>query len=137
MRTVVGFLLFYAGLFFVAFLIHISGSPTKNAKLIPELTATGLVSDYYENEVRAESRFKGKVAFITGKVFSVEKMSFRTHLMLRIEGTDSGTVNCFLERGQKKAAALLNAGDKITIKGKIAGKDSRGVKVMSAIIHSR
>ena len=71
---------------------------------------------------------------ITGNVVSVEKMPFRIHLMLRLEGTDAGTVNCYLKRGQKKAAALLNAGERVTIKGKIEGKDSSGVKVRPATI---
>ncbi len=149
MRIVVYFLLFCALMVFTAFalnrlvsLVPDNPSPAfqkKNRKVekpevIPKFSSTRLISDYYENEVRADSLYRGKVVLITGNVVSVEKMPFRIHLMLRLEGTDAGTVNCYLKRGQKKAAALLNAGERVTIKGKIEGKDSSGVKVRPATI---
>ena len=145
MRIMVYFLLFCALMVFTAFALNrlvplLPDNPSPALKKLkvekpevtPEFSATRLVSDYYENEVRADSLYKGKVALITGNVVSVEKMPFRIHLMLRLEGTDAGTVNCYLKSGQREAAALLNAGERVTIKGKIEGKDSRGVKVMPA-----
>lgn len=95
-----------------------------------------LASQFNENEVRADLIFKGKIAFITGYVNSVE--SLLGDVIVRLEGVGLHTVNCTLTEGQEMDAAHLNAGNKVTILGKITGKDMiGGVSVERCLLYDR
>lgn len=89
------------------------------------VTATKLGAAYTGNEVKADKKYKDKVAEITGKVGSVDVMFGQTSVTLKNETSDFEIVDVlcgFKDEAEINKVAELNEGDKVTIIGTISGK---------------
>jgi hypothetical protein len=81
-----------------------------------------LLSEYKDNEVRADQQFKGRLISTTGKVSGIKK-DVEDHIYVTI-GTGAmfelPTLQCF-PRGQENEAAALSKGDTVSIQGRVKG----------------
>ncbi|WP_437947031.1 hypothetical protein WME98_40365 [Sorangium sp. So ce296] len=82
-----------------------------------------LLGEYHDNEVRADSAFKGKLVQTSGVVGDVKKditgsvyVTVGTGAMLEIP-----VVQCFIADGEAGAAAALSKGQKVTVRGRVGG----------------
>ncbi|MGK3965053.1 hypothetical protein WMF38_12825 [Sorangium sp. So ce118] len=82
-----------------------------------------LLGEYHDNEVRADSAFKGKLVQTSGVVGDVKKditgsiyVTVGTGAMLEIP-----VVQCFVADGEADAAAALSKGQKVTVRGRVDG----------------
>lgn len=82
-----------------------------------------LLSDYKDNEVRADEIYKDTFITTTGKVGDVKK-SFADSMYITV-GTGKAfeipSVQCSLTDDNKSKAASLSKGDTVTVKGKVSG----------------
>lgn len=82
-----------------------------------------LLSEYQDNEVRADGAFKGKRVRVEGKVGDVKKdilnhpyVTVGTGAMFEIP-----TVQCMLDASEAGAAAQLSKGAKVAVEGTVKG----------------
>jgi len=94
--------------------------PAEQARAIPLKT---LLSEYKDNEVRADQQFKDQLISTTGKVGDIKK-DIMNHIYV-IVGTGAmfeiPTVQCFPSDGQEGKAAALSKGDTVTVEGRVSG----------------
>jgi hypothetical protein len=81
------------------------------------------LSEYKDNEVRADGKFKGKVVEVRGVVGEVKKdvldsiyVTVGTGQFLEIP-----VVQCFIAKGEEERAASLSKGKAITVRGRVSG----------------
>lgn len=99
-------------------------SPTSRAPAAVEEVPIGkLLSEYKENEVRADSEFKGKIVRVTGKVTAIKKDI--TDNMFVTLGTgrefEIPEVQCTLKDSNASAASNLSKGQTVTVQGEVSG----------------
>lgn len=83
------------------------------------LAVSDLASAYFENEVAADSQWKGLTIAVTGRAARVGKLDGPT---MAIELTDGvGTVRCRIGSHQHDAVASIQSGDWIRVVGKLLG----------------
>ena len=92
----------------------------------PEIsvTAVELIKAYKENEVSADSKYKGKIATITGKVDSIDS-GLSDEAIVRLSSGDKYsiyTVSCYIKDSDKSKAGNLKKGQQVTIVGKLSGE---------------
>lgn len=92
---------------------------SKNIEPEIKITADELAKAYNENELRADEKYKNKLAEITGEVESISKMFDSTSVTLK--GVEWESILCFFPKSQEKEIAKLNKNDKITVIGYIDG----------------
>lgn len=92
---------------------------SKNIEPEIKITADELAKAYNENELRADEKYKNKLAEITGEVENISKMFDSTSISLK--GSEWESILCFFPKSQEKEIAKLNKGDKITVIGYIDG----------------
>jgi hypothetical protein len=82
-----------------------------------------LLGEYKDNEVRADSAFKGKRLRIEGKVGDVKK-DILNHPYVTV-GTgqmfEIPTVQCMLDQSEVGKAAQLSKGEKVVVEGTVKG----------------
>lgn len=82
-----------------------------------------ILAEYKDNEVRADAAYKGKLVKITGLVGDVKKDV--TGSIYVIVGTGKSleipTVQCFFAKQHEEAVASLSRGDRVTVRGQVAG----------------
>ena len=83
----------------------------------------GLLSEYRDNEVRADGKFKAKVISFTGTVTDVKQGEIGGITVNLGTGKPFETphVHCFVADDQAKKVAALSRGQKVTMKGKVQG----------------
>jgi hypothetical protein len=106
-------------------------TPDESAKLaelkadaaVLKVGLTKLLSEYHDNEVRADGQFKGKVIRTAGTVGDVKKdilgaiyVTVGTGKMFEIP-----VVQCFVRKGEEQRAAALSKGDNVTVRGRVGG----------------
>jgi tRNA_anti-like/GYF domain 2 len=82
-----------------------------------------LLSEYKDNEVRADQQFKGQLIVTSGKVGDVKK-DFLNHIYVTVGNGgpfEIPVVQCFPIAGQESKAAALSKGDTVTIQGRVDG----------------
>lgn len=88
-----------------------------------EVAIGTLLSEYKDNEVRADQKFKGQLISTTGTVGEVKK-DVLDHIYVTV-GTGAlfeiPTVQCFPVDGQESNAATLSKGDTVKIQGRVEG----------------
>jgi len=82
-------------------------------------TAVQLVSEYTQNEVRADENFKGKLFWVTGTVKSIGKDILNKPYITLSSDDIIRSVQCYIT--DTKALAALNQGVQVTIKGTCKG----------------
>jgi putative nucleic acid binding protein len=82
-----------------------------------------LLSEYKDNEVRADGKFKGKLIETHGKVGDIKKdITGGIYVTIGTGGQfEMPVVQCFVAAGQEEEAAKLSKGQVITVRGKVDG----------------
>lgn len=94
-------------------------SSTAAAQPLRVIEASYLISQYDDNEVRADSLFKGKVVSVSGTAVSITKTILGTpHVRLEEE---FGGIDASFERGQEDDLVGLSKGMKVVISGEVIG----------------
>ncbi len=87
-------------------------------------TAIGeLLGEYKDNELRADGKFKGKVVQVTGVVDAV-KTDVTGHIYVSV-GTgkplEISVLQCFFAASEAAGVSSLSRGEKVTVRGRVAG----------------
>jgi len=98
-------------------------APAKPAEPAISVTAAQLIQAYDANELSADQKYKGKVAKITGKVSSIQKMMGSSFITLG-SGKDFEviSVQAFFDESQEGKLASLQKGQQLTVQCTIDGK---------------
>jgi hypothetical protein len=120
--VVVGFL---AG---ISVAVYMFNKPKRDiAKTKPEysLTAAQLMTEFTQNEQAANAKYlsaaSGKVIQVSGVIGEIDQKGDSTlNILLKIP-SNSGTVNCSMEKNEIPGATSLKVGDKVAIKGECTG----------------
>lgn len=82
-----------------------------------------LLSEYKDNEVRADAQFKGKVIRVTGRVDDVKKDILNKPYVTIGTGApfEIPQVQCSLRSSEAAKAAQLSKGSTVTVTGKVSG----------------
>jgi hypothetical protein len=97
-----------------------------------DISATTLYKRYSDNQINADSKYKGKVLLVSGTVARTEKQ-FSGAMAVTLKANDIGTgVQCLFSRDRAYDAEKLKG--EITVKGKCDGWNMgvvlRGCKVV-------
>ena len=85
------------------------------------VTATKLYTEYDDNEVAADLKYKDKVITVSGVVDDIAK-DILDDIYVTLKGDEYfGTVQCFFSDSHTNKAASLKKGDRLTIKGLCTG----------------
>jgi hypothetical protein len=91
-----------------------------------EVSASNLLSEYKNNETRANDQYKGKVVQITGSIHRIVERA------VELKGGDAivmDRVNCQFEDADRKTLSSLSSGNQVTIKGICDGKGFINVNI--------
>jgi hypothetical protein len=82
-----------------------------------------LLSEYKDNEVRADAAYKGKLVRVSGKVGDIKKDILNHPYVTVGSGAqfEIPTVQCMLEDSSAGAAMQLSKGAKVTVQGNVKG----------------
>ncbi|WP_395842424.1 hypothetical protein [Cystobacter fuscus] len=82
-----------------------------------------LLGEYRDNELRADSTFKGHVIQTTGTVTDIRKDMLNDAYLVLSDGAmfEAVRVQCSLGKAQATKAASLSKGARVTIRGCVAG----------------
>lgn len=82
-----------------------------------------LLSEYTDNEVRADAAFKGKVIQTSGVVDDVKRDVLNTVYVVVGTGKryEARYLQCFLDEEKTKTVASLTKGSRVTIRGRVKG----------------
>jgi len=115
----------------VVFVVAVSalGSPDKGTSsstvtVQPEevisITSSQLVSEYQQNEIAADSKYKDKTLEVTGRVGSIAESFGKQYVTLKSDDIII-TVQCFLKSSEGEKAATLSPGQSVTLQGRNDG----------------
>ncbi|MCL2831441.1 MAG: hypothetical protein FWD77_12015 [Betaproteobacteria bacterium] len=85
------------------------------------VSAVDLLKAYDANEVAADSKFKGKIVEITGKVESIGKDITDDQYISIDAGDPIRSVQCYFQESASSELAQVSKGQRITIRGKVDG----------------
>lgn len=117
------------GIFLFFILVSALGSPKEGsqetsteaeaevAEQVITVTASQLYSDYKQNELAADEKYKGEMIEVSGTVASIEEMFGQKFVSLNT-GDIIGKIQCFLDDSEGSKAASLTVGQQITLTGK-------------------
>jgi tRNA_anti-like len=105
-----------------------SGDPAETATPVDART---LISDYKGNEVRGDSKWKGKLVSVTGVVGEIKKDIMDDVYVTLGTGAELefDNVHCALASGQEGVAAQLSKGQRATFRGRVSGMIMMSVMV--------
>jgi hypothetical protein len=104
--------------------VHAASRQAEDAKYkAAEIPAKMLVEIYTDNEISADSRFKGKGTQVTGTVDRIGKDIMDSPYITVGSGEEYEirTVQCMLAKESVAAAANLTKGDRVTVRGNVRG----------------
>ena len=104
----------------------------ENKKADSEMTASGLIEAYEQNEKAADSLYLGKIIAVSGKVSEILNQEGKVKINLETSNPIA-LVICELEPGAD--AGAVQVGSEIKIKGMCSGYLSDVILVQSTIIH--
>jgi hypothetical protein len=111
-----------------------SGSKEKSAQLAaPVMSPDGLLNvgavrlwrDYEENEVAADTRYKGQRLRVTGTVLSIERDYEGRPVLHLLSGNPIFLTMATLNKADLPAAARLKKGDQVVVRCIGAGREMR------------
>lgn len=88
------------------------------------LTAIKMASDYKENEVAADAKYKGKLVELSGTVDTIGKdISDTPYIAFETENQYEviNRVQCMFKDGDTQALSAVSKGQKITLRGTVSG----------------
>ena len=114
-----------------------AAAPAELAKAVPapaspaeapsaantQVSLETLLGDYKANEVRADAAYKGKIIQITGIVGDVKKDLMDDIYITLGTGAqfEIPEAQCFFDKSHTQAAAAVDKGTRITIRGRVSG----------------
>ena len=104
-----------------------NGAPSTQPSEQPIPVAIAeLLSEYQDNEVRADSRYKGKLVAVGGTVREVRKdIGDRVYVLIgdghNHDLIEVPQVQAFVAAGQETKAASLSKGDPVAVRGRVDG----------------
>lgn len=99
-----------------------SGTNSTAAASAKYVDIRTLLSEYTDNEVRADSTFKGRYVQIDGVVNDVKRDVLNTIYVTLGSGVlEVIQVQCFFNEGQAKKAASLSRGTRVSVRGRVDG----------------
>lgn len=95
----------------------------KNEAPTLNMEATRLASDYAENDMAADKKYKDKIVVVKGKIYEIGRDPLGQPFIV-IGGREFGFggVKCVFARDKKSSVAALSKGKVISVKGKVSGK---------------
>jgi hypothetical protein len=95
----------------------------KNEAPAFNMEATKLASDYAENDVVADKKYKDKIVVVKGKIYEIGKDPLGQPFIV-IGGREFGfgAVKCVFARGKDSSVAVLSKGKVVSVRGKVSGK---------------
>ena len=94
------------------------------------VTASELYTAYYQNEVDADSRFRGRVIQVTGTVDRIdEDVLGDTYITLKNPEDKWTSIQCYFPEGRRSELARLESGQIAHVKGVCYGKSVLNVLV--------
>lgn len=109
-----------------------SSSVTTEPEEIVSVSASQLVSEYKENEIAADSKYKGKTLEVSGSVGSIGESFGKQYVTLKSDDIIIA-VQCFLKSSESEKAATLSQGQSVTLQGKNDGM-SLNISLSSCVI---
>ena len=97
------------------------------------VSAEDLYNAYESNEAEADKLYKGKILIVTGTVgtTSTPETGMGNPAVILIDARQKPIVNCFgFATDEKDAISKLEAGQKVSVKGKCMGKVVTGIPVL-------
>lgn len=86
------------------------------------LTASQLYQAYDSNEVSADAKYNGKVVVVSGTIQDIGKdIMDDAYIVIGGDGFLDG-VQCTFTKGQQSSVARLSKGQRVSVKGEVAGK---------------
>ena len=82
------------------------------------VSAAALVSDYVDNEVGADEKYKGKRVLVSGKIESISKGWIGGLYVTLKSRHPFRDVQCSFDKSQKDKLAALSSGQRVRILGK-------------------
>lgn len=86
------------------------------------LSADQLYREYDSNEVSADAKYKGKVVIVSGTIQDIGKDIMDDAYIIIGGGGFLDGVQCTFTKGQQSSVARLSKGQRVTVKGEVAGK---------------
>ncbi|HSG30894.1 MAG TPA: hypothetical protein VLB82_05045 [Thermodesulfobacteriota bacterium] len=84
------------------------------------LTANQLYNEYKNNEVAADSKYKGKIVVVSGTVQDIGKdIMNEAYIVIGGTGLLDG-VQCMFTKGQQSSVAKLSKGQQVKVKGEVS-----------------
>jgi len=87
-----------------------------------KVTAAELMKAYDNNEVKADTQYKGKLLTVKGKVDDISVTLGMTNVTVGTGAEFELGIICYFDDSEKDSIALLNKGDSISITGTCEGK---------------
>jgi len=86
------------------------------------LSASQLFSEYKNNEVAADAKYKGKVVIVSGTIQNIGKDIMDDAYIVIGGGGFLDGVQCTFTKGQQSSVARLSKGQQVRVKGEVRGK---------------
>lgn len=99
-------------------------APAGPAQPAQHVEIKTLLSEYKDNEVRADGAYKGKVIEVSGKAGDIKKdVLNKIYITVGTGQTlEIPVVQCMVSDAQTAKASALSKGTAVTVKGKVKGK---------------
>lgn len=85
------------------------------------LSADQLYGAYNDNEVAADTKYKGKVVIVYGMITDIGK-DIMDDAYVIIDGGFLNGVQCMFTQGEQSSVARLSKGQNVKIRGEVTGK---------------
>jgi len=95
-----------------------------------ETTPQEICSEYEDNEVSADNKYKGKKVAITGTIERIIKSGFSDDPIIVFKGTFIKDVRFYFSKDSNNEISNLSKGDKITIVG-----TCKGMTLVDVVLH--
>lgn len=123
-RHIASFIVFAAFLFFALGSMDTDADTEKvqSRAMGYMVSATKLYNAYYANEVAADLKYKGEVVIVFGTIQDIGKgIMGKAYIVIGVDNSNGG-IQCFFTKGEEPSVARLSKGQKVTVKGEVAGK---------------
>ncbi len=93
------------------------------------VSAEDLYTEYAQNQVEADAKYKGRVIMVTGAVGDTRTTVWGVRYVMLMANAIGSGVECRFADGRKSAVLGLRKGQHVTIRGKCEGKP------LSVVLH--
>lgn len=95
---------------------------TPPAEII-KVTALKIYSDYKDNEVSADAKYKGKTISVSGQIGTIGKdITDTPYVSLNTEQYSIGVIQCMFSQKDLAELGGLSKGQQVTLQGEVSGK---------------